>query len=311
MSYRIVALVAVLAGCSRDAGLAAADVEAAAMRGEAAVEQAAAMPVTMAANAPSDDRSTPGAPPAGGTADALAKRMIVRSARLTLQVADVRRGLEQVGTLASDLHGFLGDSRRWSEGGSDRATLTLRVPATSLDAALGRLRRLAVRVDDEALGGEDVTAQAVDLGAQLTNLRATETELRALLVTVRQRTQKASDVLEVHAELSRIRGEIERHAAQLQSLRQLAAMATITIDMRPDAVTVPVVTEGWQPRAVLHAATRALLGTGRMVADGLIWAVVVGVPLLVLVLAAGLVVRPLLRRLRRRGSASTPAALAG
>ena len=142
---------------------------------------------------------------------------------------------------------------------------------------------MAVRVDNESVTGEDVTRQAVDLTAQLTNLRATETELRALLVTVRQKTQKASDVLEVHTELSRVRGEIEQRTAELQSLTQLAALSTISLDLRPDVVATPIASATWQPRGVLRDATRALLATSRSVVNGLIWAVVYGGPMVLLV----------------------------
>ncbi len=306
MSYRIVTLVAVLMGCSRDANPAAPAVEAMVTMDSMAPAQPAAMPFADAVSngALSADRAA--APAVAGVAN----RMIVRNARLSLQVAEVRQALAEINRLAGDLHGFVGTSRRWSEGERDLASLTLRVPVIALDSALARLRGLAVRVDDETLGGEDVTAQAVDLGAQLTNLRATEAELRALLATVRQRTQKASDVLEVHTELSRIRGEIEQRTAQLQSLSQLAALATITIDLRPDAVTVPVVAEGWQPRAVLHDATRALVATGRSVAEAAIWMAVVGLPALLVALALGTGLRALLRRVlrRRRGAVPSPMA---
>jgi Domain of unknown function (DUF4349) len=138
-------------------------------------------------------------------------------------------------------------------------------------------------VDNEAVTGEDVTRQAVDLTAQLTNLRATETELRALLTTVRVKTQRASDVLEVHTELARVRGEIDQHAAELHALSQLAALSTITLELRPDMVATPIATESWQPRGVLRDALRALAGTGRVAVNVMIWALVWAVPTLVLV----------------------------
>jgi Domain of unknown function (DUF4349) len=231
-----------------------------------------------------------------------AVRMIVRTAELSLQVADVKSVMEQVAQAVSASGGFLGASRLWREGESDRASMTVRVPADRLDATVARFRGLAVRVDNASVTGEDVTRQAVDLNAQLVNLRATETELRALLVTVRQRTQKASDVLEVHTELSRVRGEIEQRTAELQTLTQLAALSTITLDLRPDVVATPIATASWQPVGVLRDATRALVGTAQGVATAAIWVAVYGGPLL---LCAGAVVL-LVRRLRTARRASVP-----
>jgi Domain of unknown function (DUF4349) len=226
-------------------------------------------------------------------------RMIVRTASLRLQVADVRRAAQQALDATNAVHGFIGGSRVWRDGDQDRASLTLRVPSASLDATLATLRSAAVRVDDETVSGEDVTRQAVDLNAQLINLRATETELRALLTTVRVNAKRASEVLEVHAELSRIRGEIEQHTAELQSITQLAALSTISLELMPDVVATPIATERWQPVGVLRDATRALVSTLRVGANAAIWAVVYGLPVLLVLGGAVWGMWTLRRRIRK------------
>ncbi len=281
MWRRSLAVVVVLSACSRSVADGAAEPRGDVPAGGSAVavappmEQAVSAKLSLAA----DNASVP--------VEATATRMIVRTAELTLQVSDVKRAAQQVTEATKEVDGFLGASRLWRDGELDHATMTVRVPAAQLDAMLARFRGLAVRVDNETVMGEDVTRQAVDLTARLTNLRATETELRALLVTVRQRTQRASDILEVHTELARVRGEIEQHTASLQSLSQMAALSTISIDLRPDVVATPIASDSWQPRGVLRDATRALVTTGRVLANGLIWALVYGAPLLLVL--AGLV----------------------
>ena len=263
-------------------------------------EQVPAMMQVKAAIAPTIGVAGNSAPAAETTA-----RMIVRSAELTLQVADVRKAVAEIADATAGMKGFLGASRLWRDGDSDHATMTIRVPSATLDATIVRLRGMAVRVDNELVTGEDVTRQAVDLNAQLTNLRATEAELRALLTTVRLRTRKASDVLEVHTELSRIRGEIDQHAAELQSLTQLAALSTITLDLRPDVVATPIATDTWRPVGVLRDALRALAGTGRAAVNGVIWAVVYVAPLLLLAAGALIAVRRLWGMGRRQLRAET------
>ena len=280
------------AACSRSGSDGLAKPEAASLAADAAVpvtnEQSAMMTVKAS---PSQATAT-----AGGGASPTTERMIVRSAEMTLQVSDVRKTVGLIANATAASKGFLGASRMWREGEADRASMTVRVPSATLDATIVQLRAMAVRVDNESVSGEDVTRQAVDLNAQLTNLRATESELRALLQTVRVRTQKASDVLEVHTELSRIRGEIDQHAAELQSLTQLAALSTITLDLRPDAVATPIATNAWQPRGVLHDALRALTGTARLAVNAVIWTVVYVAPLLLLVAGLLLGVRQLWSR---------------
>jgi hypothetical protein len=268
-----------LAACSRSSAAPALD------RAEAMVAPAAAPPVDAMADAMARPVAGILTEASGGATPAAAiPRMIVRSAELSLQVSDVRKTASRIAEATVAAEGFLGASRQWREGEVDRASMTVRVPAAKLDATLAQLRALAVRVDNESVTGEDVTRQAVDLTAQLTNLRATETELRALLATVREKTRRAADVLEVHTELSRVRGEIDQHEAELASLTQLAALSTITLDLRPDVVAAPIATDAWQPRGVLRDAVRALAGTGRIIVNAGIWATVYGVPMLVLAL---------------------------
>lgn len=297
---RVAVAVAMLAGAgacgANDARSAEPQVEAA-----VAADAAPAVDVTTVSEAAPTARLASVGAPAGaasreGGGAAASARMIVRSASLSLQVRDVAGAVSAVSDAVSAAEGFLGTSRRWRDGEHDRASMTVRVPAARLDATLQQLRTLAVRVDDESTSGEDVTRQAVDLQAQLVNLRATEVELRALLVTVRQKTQRAADVLEVHTELSRVRGEIEQRTAELQTLSQLVALSTITIELRPDVVAAPIASAGWQPRGVLRDATRALVQTARAGATVLIWGLVYGGPLALL--AGGLVF--VVRRLRLR-----------
>ena len=289
------------AACSRDASDVRARSESAPMSMDTSVGPAPELGAMLVA-AKSVGIASPvasGARAEGVAQPATMERMIVRSAEMTLQVADVRRAAAQVADATSSVKGFLGASRMWRDGDADRASLTIRVPSASLDATIARLRQMAVRVDNESLMGEDVTRQSVDLTAQLTNLRATEAELRALLTTVRLRTQKASDVLEVHTELSRIRGEIDQHTAELQSLTQLAALSTITLELRPDVVAKPIATDSWQPRGVVRDALRALAGTARVAVNAVIWCIVYAAP--ILLLAGGVLLA--LRRLWSHGGA--------
>jgi hypothetical protein len=222
--------------------------------------------------------------------------MITRSAELSLQVRSVADAVDSLTAITRRANGFVGTSRRWTEGQSERVSATVRVPAAALDDVLATLRRMAVRVDNEAITSEDVTRQAVDLTARLANLRATESELRALLVTVRQRTQRAADILEVHERLSTIRGEIEQHTASLQLLTQQVALSTVTVMLYPDAVAAPIASLGWQPKGVLRDAIRSLVAALRVGATVGIWALVWALP----IVAAGIGLRQIFRAVRQR-----------
>jgi hypothetical protein len=217
--------------------------------------------------------------------------MIVRSAELRVVVADTSKAITDATRTVEAIGGYVAGSQVWREGELLRARLTLRVPSNKLSPALAQLRGLAKRVEHETMSSEDVSEEFVDLGARLRNLEATEEELRQLLVVARENSRKATDVLEVHQHLTRIRGEIEQVKGRMRYLTQVTDMSAIAMEMTPDALAEPVVAPGWQPLAVAKNALRSLLRAGQVVANGAIWMVIWGVPLALMLLVMWRVVR--------------------
>ena len=76
-----------------------------------------------------------------------------------------------------------------------------------------------------------MTGQVVDLEARIKNLQASEIALQGIA----ERATKISDVLEVQAQLTDVRGQIEQLTAQLKDLNDRAGYATLTARFsRPD-----------------------------------------------------------------------------
>ena len=82
------------------------------------------------------------------------------------------------------------NSSSWYQEEQLRARLTIRVPAGEFDAAMARLKDLAIKVENRNVSTQDVTEEYTDLDSRLRNLEATETELLELLTEVRERTGK-------------------------------------------------------------------------------------------------------------------------
>jgi hypothetical protein len=233
-------------------------------------------------------------------------RMIVRDATLSLVVHDAAAALQRSTALAESRGGYVMEEKQWKEAEQVRASATLRVPAAQLRPVLAELARLAVRVEAETVTAEDVSQEFSDLGAQLKNLQATELELRQLLATVRQRTQKASEIMEVFTELTKVRGDIERIQGRMQYLMQTTALSKITLDLIPDALAAPVVEPGWQPVATARSAARTLVNSLKSLADVGIWVVLYLLPIGLIFVGVALAVRALwLWARRRRASASS------
>jgi len=256
----------------------------------------AEMPATTASAARAMGAAENASPPPPAPQAPALPRMIVRTAELSLIVGDAAASVETLGALAAANGGYVTDSKVWRDGQVVRATLTLRVPAQKLDAALAAIRKVASRVESEAVSGDDVTQEYVDLESQVRNLEAAEVEMRQLMGTVRERTKKAQDILEVYQQLTQLHGQIETAKGRMRYLSQMSAMSTIKLTLTPDAVTKPVVEPGWQPVAVAKDASRALVKTVQGIADVVIWAVIYFGPLLLVFAAVLFVMWRLLRR---------------
>jgi hypothetical protein len=170
--------------------------------------------------------------------------------------------------------------------------VTLRVDAAKFDQALSELRRLAVEVRNESIRGEDVTAEFVDLEAQLRNLEAAEAQLQQIL----KQATKTEDVLNVYRELTAIRGQIEQIKGRMKYLSQSAALATISVNLIPDALAQPVDVGGWQPAGVAKNAVEALITSLQGLVSIAIWFVIAVAPLLLIVAIPVVILIALIRR---------------
>jgi hypothetical protein len=237
---------------------------------------------------------------AGALRTAAAPRMIVRTADMRIIVADTTKTVDAVTKSVEAMGGFVSGSNIWREGELLRATLKLRVPADKLTATIASIRGLARRVDTETIASEDVSQEFVDLESQVRNLEATETELRELLVVARKNSRKAADVLEVHEQLTVIRGQIEQARGRMRYLSQVTAMSSIALDVVPDAIAKPVVEPGWQPIVIAKDAVRALVVALQSIATVGIWVLVYVVPIFGMLALVVVAAWKILRRARAR-----------
>lgn len=233
-------------------------------------------------------------------------RKIVYRAAMSLVVKDPAATIQQIEALARSSGGYVAQSQLSQYTGDQlRGNITVRVPVESYESVLAALRTMAVRVLNENSTAEDVTAEFSDLEAQLRNLEAAERELQAMLEEVRQRPNaKPADILEVYNALVEKRGEIEQVKGRLQYLGNLVALSTISVDLVPDAVTRPVVEEGWQPLVTVKSALGTLVNLLQTLIDVLINLVIVVLPVLVLLALPIILVVLLVRWLRRRRRAA-------
>jgi hypothetical protein len=240
-------------------------------------------------------------------------RVIIYTGNISLVVKDTREAMTAITHLTTEQGGYVSASNVYQSGDVPRGSITIRVPAERYLDTLEKLRGLALRVEAENSGTEDVSEEFTDLQARKANLEVTEKALQQLLEE-RQRVGSTSDILEVYRELTGVRGQIEEIEGRLRYLANKAALSTITIDLIPDVLYQPVSVAGWEPQGVAKEALQSLVVALQGLANLTIWLVIFLLPLLIIFLIPVVVVIWIIRawwkrhQARRRSLPPTPPA---
>ena len=215
---------------------------------------------------------------------------IIRTGTIELEVLDVAAavGIARDGIRA--MGGYVGASQTANQDDHPIASITYRIPADRWEDALDLLRGLngqTSKVVTERTESVEVTGQVIDLEARIANLRASETALQEIAAGA----TRISDVLEVQAQLTNVRGQIEQLAAQLADLEDRAGYATLTATFSVPIIAVTAVTQDWDARSIVDEASASLIEVLQALATAGIWFAIVWLPILaVLGLAIGFVV---------------------
>jgi hypothetical protein len=215
---------------------------------------------------------------------------IIRTGSIELEVSDVPMALRTARDAIVSLGGYVGASNTNNYEDRPSAQITYRIPADRWEDALDALRGLnglTTKVVTEQTDAVEVTGQVIDLQARIRNLRASETALQGIAA----KATKISDVLEVEARLTDVRGQIEQLTAQLEDLNDRAGYATLTASFSVPIVAVEAAGRDWTPSEVVDSAAASMISILQGLASAGIWFLIVWLPiLLVLGLITGLAI---------------------
>jgi hypothetical protein len=242
---------------------------------------------------------------------ASADRMIVYTVQLNVEVQDTEKAANDISAIVSQFKGYIAATNMTrTPKGQMTGTITLRVPAESLDATQKAIEGVGLKVLSRNRNSNDVTDQYTDLNARLTNLQATEDELRKLLDTVRERTGKAEDILAVYNRLTEIRGQIEQIKGQMNVLSKTSSFATLTVSLTPHEEVQVIEPESWIPNRTAAQALRSLVQTLQGLADLGIWGLLFFLPVIFVLLLPFIIIALIARsimqwRNKKKAIAST------
>ena len=218
--------------------------------------------------------------------------LIVRTGSMAVEVADFDAALAKARTAVTGLGGYISGSQMATDGDQPYASITYRIPSDRWDDAMTALKALGTKVLNEQTQAVEVTTAVVDLDARIDNLRVTERSLQAIMT----QATKIPDILEVQAQLTTVRGEIERLTAERDHLKDQASYGTLTVGWSMPVVAVAEVQGSWDPAAIVDEALAQLVQLGQGVFTAGIWLGIVGLPLLLV----GLVLVGLIALVARR-----------
>ena len=228
-----------------------------------------------------------------------ADRKIIRNANLTMEVSSTTDTQHKVTTIAEAHGGFVVTSEAKQRESEDPARRTLdiklvvRVPSERFGAALDQIRGLAGTLREEAVAGQDVTEEFIDLEARIRTQQALELQFTEIL----KQARKVSDAMEVQRQIADVRTDIEKLEGRKRFLANRSSLSTITVNIEaPRMITVNTTGFGRSLRDSVGMG----VDLGSAILLFLVRAVIVMVPVTVfLLLPLGLLFRYFVRRAQR------------
>lgn len=236
-----------------------------------------------------------------GALEAVAGQKIISDVQLEIEVerGKFQTVFDQAMMLAGRYGGYLLSSNSYSTAGNEgeddgmrSGTVTIRVPVGSFAAAVSDATKLGI-LKKQTLSTQDVTEEYVDLEARIKNKEAHVDSLLSLLgkaVTV-------DDILRVQSVLSSAQQELEQLKGRLRFLEEHTSFATITMTIYEQG-TEPLAATSWGVGSAFKDALHYLV----RVFNGIIRALGVLVPTLIVLAIIGCIVYLVVRAVHRRNA---------
>jgi hypothetical protein len=237
-----------------------------------------------------------------GSALITAQTLIIKTGQLDMQVSKPEASVAEANGIVAAAGGYLSGSSRSGDSDTLDISITYRNPVAKWDATLDSIHHAdgggTLKILNEQIQTQDVTASAVDMDARLSNLRATEQALLAIMA----KATTIADTLAVQTQLTTVQGQIEELQAQRNTLGDQAAFSTLTVQFEANPKTeITSATSDWTINGSIDDATATLVKVGQGLASLGVWLVIVGIPV-----GLGLLVLFALYRLYRRFRPATP-----
>ena len=225
------------------------------------------------------------------------ERKVIKNAYMELEIekGEFESKLFKITNLAEQNDGFISSTQSYSdsEGNLTSGSIVLRVDHENFNYVIDRLKEMGT-VRNISITGQDVTQEYIDLESRLRNLEAQED----ILLELMEQSKNVSDSIEVQRELSYVQEEIEVIKGRMNYLDNMVSFSTIEVYLyEPEPIKT---TPGW---GFLDALKRGFKGAVT-VFNGMIVALIVMSPVLVLIAIILIIIWQSIRARNRRRARS-------
>lgn len=156
----------------------------------------------------------------------LIEQKIIKTGNIRFESNDLEETYSQIIAAVKKHHAVIQNDTEGKDNNSVFRRLAVRVPSKNFDLFLDDISKGVTYFDNKEISSQDVTEEYIDVDARLKAKKVLEARYLELL----KKANKVSEMLEIEAQLSTIREEIEAKEGQLRYMQSQVSMSTITIE---------------------------------------------------------------------------------
>lgn len=154
------------------------------------------------------------------------EQKIIKEGNIRFETNDLEATYTQIQKAVKNQNATIQNDTEGKDYNSIFRKLIIRIPNQKFDVFLTEVSKGITYFDNKEITSQDVTAEFIDMSARLKAKKVLENRYLDLL----KKANKVSEILEIEAQLSTIREEIESKQGQLNYLQNRVSFSTLTIE---------------------------------------------------------------------------------
>lgn len=166
-------------------------------------------------------------PPPTSQTNADVDKKIIKTAYLNIEVSNYVASRKLIDSTLKETGAFIISENLQNTESQISNSINIKVPAAQLEKLLGKLSKIAKRIDSQSIETQDVTEEYIDVTTRLNNSKKVEQTYLKLL----KRTATIEDILKIEQKLGEIRTDIESTEGRIKYLNHQVEYSSINLNV--------------------------------------------------------------------------------